>query len=146
MILYIIAFISTLFFTAICLYVSIVEQPARMLCSTATALEQWRPGYRRAAALQIVLAITSIAGSIMVYTSTNNLLILFAALSIMLVIPFTLIVIMPVNKSLLQPGRQADNDTRELLAKWGRLHHIRTLLSLTATLLQVAYFVNFLNF
>jgi hypothetical protein len=43
-------------------------------------------------------------------------------------------VIMPTNNKLLAPGRDlASSETRELLVRWGRLHAVRTVLSLAGT-------------
>lgn len=45
-------------------------------------------------------------------------------------IPFTLVVIMPTNKRLLDPGLNASSsEASALLAKWGRLHAARTAVS-----------------
>jgi hypothetical protein len=43
------------------------------------------------------------------------------------VIPLTLVVIMPTNRRLLA-GPLADDDTLQLLRRWGRLHAARTAL------------------
>ncbi len=52
------------------------------------------------------------------------------------VIPFTLIVILPTNKQLLNPALDKHSrQTGQLLARWGRLHAVRTVLSTTALLL-----------
>jgi uncharacterized membrane protein len=61
-----------------------------------------------------------------------------AALMIGLVVPFTLLGIMPTNRALLSPGRDLGSpDTRALLEQWGRLHTVRTVLSLAATALYL---------
>ena len=52
-------------------------------------------------------------------------------------VPFTLIVIMPTNRRLLDPRLDSSSsDVRELLARWGRLHAVRTVIG-------VAVFVAF---
>jgi hypothetical protein len=54
------------------------------------------------------------------------------------VIPFTLIMILPTNKQLLSPtldGRSAQ--TEKLLARWGALHAVRSILSGLALLLSL---------
>jgi hypothetical protein len=53
-----------------------------------------------------------------------------------LVIPFTLIVILPTNKQLLSPalGRWSA-EAGQLLARWGALHAVRSVLSTVALLL-----------
>ena len=59
---------------------------------------------------------------------------LAGAIVIVVVVPVTLIVIFPTNKKLLSPSLDADSeDARRLLERWGRLHWLRTLLSLAAT-------------
>jgi hypothetical protein len=50
--------------------------------------------------------------------------------------PFTLIVILPTNKLLLDIKPQnADPKSRELIEKWGSLHAVRSLLGAAATML-----------
>jgi hypothetical protein len=50
-----------------------------------------------------------------------------------LVIPFTLIVILPTNKRLLDPGLDRSSaEAAALLARWGRLHAVRSVLSALA--------------
>jgi hypothetical protein len=52
------------------------------------------------------------------------------------VVPFTFIVIMPINHKLLAPGRDlASAETRGLLERWANLHAVRSLLSLVASVL-----------
>jgi hypothetical protein len=52
------------------------------------------------------------------------------------VIPFTLVVILPTNKQLLSPTLDRRSaQTERLLARWGRLHAARSVLSGLALLL-----------
>jgi hypothetical protein len=52
------------------------------------------------------------------------------------VIPFTLIVILQTNKQLLNLALDRRSaQTAQLLARWGRLHAVRSVLSATALLL-----------
>jgi uncharacterized membrane protein len=52
------------------------------------------------------------------------------------VIPFTLIVILPTNKQLLNPALDRRSaQTGQLLARWGKLHAVRSVLSGFALLL-----------
>ena len=54
------------------------------------------------------------------------------------VIPFTAVVILPTNKQLLDPATAQDVERAErLLTRWGRLHAVRSLLSLISFLLFV---------
>jgi hypothetical protein len=52
------------------------------------------------------------------------------------VIPFTVFVILPTNKQLLSPALDRGSaETDRLLARWGRLHAVRSILSGIALLL-----------
>jgi hypothetical protein len=55
---------------------------------------------------------------------------LIAGVLLGLVIPFTLIVILPTNKRLLSPAvDRGSAEAERLLAHWGRLHAVRSVLS-----------------
>jgi hypothetical protein len=57
--------------------------------------------------------------------------VLVAGILLGIVMAWTLIVVMPVNRQLLDPTRtSATPDTDVLLKKWGRLHLIRTIAAL----------------
>jgi len=61
------------------------------------------------------------------------------------VIPFTLMVILPTNKRLLSPALDRRSaEAERLLARWGRLHAVRSVLSGVALLLFL-YLVLFLK-
>ncbi len=52
------------------------------------------------------------------------------------VIPFTLVVIFPTNKKLLEPSLNKGSELASaLLVKWGRLHNVRSLLGLISFLI-----------
>jgi hypothetical protein len=52
------------------------------------------------------------------------------------VVPFTALVILPTNKKLLDPETATDLHLAEkLLTRWGRLHAVRSVLSLTSLLM-----------
>ena len=59
---------------------------------------------------------------------------LIGALLIFAVVPFTLIVIRPTNKKLLDPTLDRTSQmTRRLLQDWGVLHAVRSILALGAS-------------
>jgi hypothetical protein len=61
---------------------------------------------------------------------------LYGAALIFSVIPYTAIAVLPTNKKLLAPGRDLRSaETRTLLAAWGRLHAVRSVLSVAASVL-----------
>jgi len=121
------------------LFVSLVEHPARLECDTSVALAQWRPSYRRAARLQGALALgSSVSTAILAamawrsrasHGSTSIVGWLACGAVILAIVPYTLLVILPVNTKLLQQQESATNSD-ELLHQWGFLHAVRTTLSL----------------
>jgi Domain of unknown function (DUF1772) len=55
------------------------------------------------------------------------------------VIPFTLLVILPTNKQLLDPSLDKDSELAgDLLRRWGQLHVVRSCLSLASFLVLAA--------
>jgi len=125
-------------FAGAAVYINLVEHPARLSCGTAIAARQWAPSYHRATLMQAPLAIAATIGGIVRWLQTSDMLYLWGALTIFIVVPVTLLVIFPTNKRLLEPGRNlASVETRALLERWGRLHAIRSLLSLAASILLI---------
>jgi uncharacterized membrane protein len=100
---------------------------------------QWAPSYQRATWMQAPLALVSFAAGTAAWLFDAGGLWLVAALLIGTVVPFTLVVIMPTNNALLAPGRDlASEETRDLLVRWGRLHGVRSVLSLVSSPLFMA--------
>ncbi|MDX2168454.1 MAG: DUF1772 domain-containing protein [Deltaproteobacteria bacterium] len=133
-----IASLSAALFAGAALYITLAEHPARLQLETRAAAMQWAPSYARATRLQAPLALVSALAGIGAWLADGGVGWLIAALLIGAVVPFTLIVVMPTNRQLLAPDRDlASPETRTLLQRWGRLHAVRTALSLTALLLDL---------
>ncbi|MGH8549879.1 MAG: DUF1772 domain-containing protein [Methylococcales bacterium] len=133
-----IAVLSCTLFTGAAIYINLVEHPARMGCDTITAATVWAPSYKRATVMQASLAILSFLAGVSAGLLGGGILWLTGAGAIGLVVPFTFIAIMPVNHQLLEPGRDlASDETRELLEKWGRLHAVRSVLSLAGSVIYL---------
>ncbi len=127
------ALFSTALFSGAGLYVNLAEHPARMECGTALAASEFGPSYRRATRMQAPLAIVASLSALGSWWMTGELAWLIGAILIGSVVPFTLIVILPTNKKLLDPSLDRSSETaRQLLVRWGRLHAVRTVCSLTA--------------
>ena len=132
----VIAVVSATLFAGAALYINLVEHPARLACGTELALRQFAPSYKRARVMQVFLALVATGAGLAQWTRAGGSLWLWGSLAMVSVIPFTLIVIFPTNRKLLEPGRDAaSEETRSLLETWGRLHAVRSLLSLAASLL-----------
>jgi Domain of unknown function (DUF1772) len=134
-------FIATLctgLFAGAALYVNVAEHPARLTLDTRAAAEVWAPSYERATRMQAPLAVISFLAGATAWFLGGEVVWLLAGVLIGAVVPFTLLVIMPTNHDLLAPGRDlASAATRALLVRWGRLHAVRTMLSLVAYVLML---------
>lgn len=135
-----VALLSAALFTGAAAYITFVEQPARLACGTAVALAQWRPSYRRAAVMQAPLAVVGSLSAVVAYLQGRGLPVLVGGLFLGAVVPFTLIVILPTNKQLLDLARDPESaETAALLRRWGQLHAVRTGASLVALGILVAH-------
>ncbi|HXT30040.1 MAG TPA: DUF1772 domain-containing protein [Vicinamibacterales bacterium] len=130
--------VFTSFFAGACVYVSFVEHPARLRLDGAAAVAQWRPSYKRAAAMQITLVIAGVLSAIAAFVSGQGRGVLAGGALLAAMAPFTLIVIMPTNRRLLDTSRPVDATTLALLQDWGRLHMVRTVGSLVAVAILTA--------
>src|SRR6266705_6240670 len=123
---------SAAFFTAWALYVSLIEPPARMEAAAAAALAHFRPSYRRAAPWQASLAGLCLLSGLFVSLLTSQWSWLVGGLCVGAAIPFTLLVIMPINRRLLATNPPLDTEEVViLLSRWGRLHWVRTILGVS---------------
>lgn len=124
-------------FAGAAVYINLVEHPARLSCGTEIAARQWAPSYRRATVMQAPLAVVAAVAGLARWLGGGGLPWAVGALAIGAVVPFTLLVIARTNRKLLERGRDlASQETRDLLVAWGRLHAVRSVLSVVAT---VAY-------
>jgi hypothetical protein len=127
----VIALLSAGLFAGAALYITAVEHPARISQGTLIALQEFRPSYKRAAPLQAALAVTCFLCSIVVWRLTGRWAWLAGGALVGAVVPFTLAFIMPTNRLLLDTASPSeDEEASRLLAKWARLHAVRTCLSL----------------
>jgi hypothetical protein len=122
-------------FSGASIYINLVEHPARMQSGTALALAQFAPSYKRATLMQATLAATGFLAALAAYVLGAGTPWLIGAILVGLVIPFTLIVIWPTNRRLLIPALGKDSpEAARLLDRWGKLHAVRSVLSLISFL------------
>jgi hypothetical protein len=130
--------LSAALFAGAALYINVAEHPARMGLETRMAALQWAPSYKRATWLQAPLAVISFLAGVLVWLKGGHVGWLVAAVLVGAVVPFTLFIVMPTNHKLLAAAQDlSSQETRELLVRWGRLHAIRTALSLVATVIYL---------
>jgi hypothetical protein len=132
-------FIATLsagLFTGASVYINLVEHPARVSCGTALAVTEFAPSYKRATIMQVTLAILSFLSAAAAWFMGSGINWLVGGILIVLVIPFTAIVILPTNKQLLDPSLDKNSEyAYQLLNRWGKLHAVRSILSLTSVII-----------
>jgi uncharacterized membrane protein len=117
-------------FAGAAIYITLVEHPARLECGTELAATEFGPSYRRATLMQASLAFVGLVAAIVAWIQGRGLLVLVGGLLLGAVIPFTLLVILPTNKQLLDPGLDRRSaEAAALLHRWGRLHAVRSVLS-----------------
>ncbi|HKQ97227.1 MAG TPA: DUF1772 domain-containing protein [Candidatus Polarisedimenticolia bacterium] len=111
------------------LYVNLVEHPSRVACGTPAAVRQFREMYPRAAAMMGSLSALGCMMGLVAAWLLRDVHIAVNAIILGFPVPFTLIVIAPVNRALMDPALDASSErATELLARWLRLHTVRTIL------------------
>ena len=115
-------------FAGAAIYITAVEHPARLACGPAIAVKESVPSYRRAAVMQVSLAVVGGPAGGAAWLHSRNSGLLTGALLLGSVVPFTRLVIVPTNKQLLDLTLAAETpEAAVLLARWGRLHAVRSL-------------------
>lgn len=131
-----IAVLACAIFTGAAVYITFIEHPARMQCGVEIAATEFAPSYRRATVMQATCAAVALFASIAAWLAGATLWWLVGGIVLGAVIPFTLIVILPTNKLLLSPTLDRRSaEAERLLARWGVLHAVRSVLSGLALLL-----------
>lgn len=134
------AMLSCALFAGASIYINVVEHPARLECGTELAASVFPVSYRRAAVMQASLAALGLLSSVVAWCVGADAWWLVGGLLLGSVIPVTLVVIMPTNKLLLDPGLdKSSGRARELLLRWGQLHAIRSILSVAALVIFITH-------
>jgi hypothetical protein len=120
-------------FCGAAIYVNLVEHPARISCGQELAVREFAPSYQRATVLQASLAVGGLVLGLAAAWHLRDVWIAAGAVLLGLPVPFTLLIILPTNKRLLNPALDPlSPDASDLLRRWNRLHAVRTLLSAVA--------------
>ena len=133
MFLTILAILCAGLFAGAAIYITAVEHPARLACGLTIAVKEFALSYHRAAVMQASLAVVGCVTGVAAWMQNGNGWLLTGALLLGSVVPFTLLVIWPTNKQLLSPTVAVEApEVAVLLARWERLHAVRSLVSAVA--------------
>src|SRR5215813_7610464 len=113
------ALIAAAVFAGAAIYVNVAEQPARLHLDDRALLSEWKPAYKRGAAMQAPLAIVGFLLGTLAAWQTGNWLWLVGAVVMVSNWPYTLLVIMPTNNSLMAADPSVTPGVRTLVVTWG---------------------------
>ncbi len=123
-------------FAGAAIYINVAEHPARMQLDDRSALIEWKPAYARGFAMHATLAIVGFLLGTLAWWRSGVFAWLLGALVLVANWPFTLLAIMPTNVRLMAiDPAAAGTASRALLARWARLHAVRSALGLASTAL-----------
>jgi len=113
-----------------------------MEVSIPAAVAEFGPSYRRATIMQASLAVVGSLAAFAAWLGGAGSSWLWAGVTLSSVVPFTLVVILPTNKQLLDPALDPSSaKAEELLVHWGNLHIVRSALGLVSFILSVLSFL-----
>jgi hypothetical protein len=134
------ALVTAAAFAGAAIYVNVAEQPARLTLDDRALLAEWKPSYARGFAMQASLALASALAGFIAFWLTRDWRWMLGALLIFANWPYTLLVMLPVNKRIEATApNEANAETRALILRWGALHAGRSLLGVAATLAYAAW-------
>lgn len=129
------ALVTAAVFAGAAIYINVAEQPARLALDDRALLAEWKLSYARGFAMQASLALASTLAGFLAFWATRNWGWMLGALLIFANWPYTLGLILPINKRIETTApEKANAETRALIVRWGTLHAGRSLLGVAATL------------
>ena len=116
-------------------YISLVEIYVRSLTSEKEQLKNWKMVFPKASGILKTFGV--ITGVFILLTGyfTNNLLWYISAIPLFILVPFTAIYIHKMNNELAV--LEDYHDVIPKIQKWDKLHHIRTVLAISAFIICV---------
>jgi hypothetical protein len=135
MVIGLLALMAAAIFFGAAIYVSVVEQPARLTLDDRALLAEWKPSYKRGTAMQAPLALVGFALGMIAWWQSSHPGFLIGAIAMIAPWPWTLFAIKPTNDALVATDlERAGPASRALIVRWGALHAVRTALGALASL------------
>ncbi|KAF9576704.1 hypothetical protein EC968_005477 [Mortierella alpina] len=118
-----------------------VVMPSLRKFASSSSLAVWAEMYLLAKPIQISTVVISAIGGTTLFYKTGNTCYLGGALMMGVIVPYTLVLLYPINDTLLGirkhgQGRN-DSSVEEMLIRWDMIHFGRTLLSYGAMVLTL---------
>src|SRR5262245_4340342 len=108
------------------IYITVAEQPARLLLDNRNLLMEWQATYPVGVKMQGTLVIMAGLAALWAWWLSPDWRWLLGAFLIFANWPYTLIVLRPVNSELMTLApHQAGASARALAEQWGNLHAVR---------------------
>jgi hypothetical protein len=128
-----VAFALACAFVGASLYITIVEQPARLALQPRAMVKEWNPSNRRGFVMTSALALIASVLAYIDFARTGDARLLIGGTVILASWPYAFFVIVPVNVLLYAlPPERARSDVRILMRDWGLLEWGQTAIGLIA--------------
>ena len=124
-------------------YESVVEIGVRKSTNAQEQLHNWQRVYPVACGLFKPFGTALIPVSIICGIRSGNWVWYIATIALLILIPFTAIALGNINEKLLSCEKISDEiETKNLIAQWGKFHHVRTTITVFSFALGVIAFVS----
>ena len=129
------ALIVASFYSGAALYVNLVEKPALLALDDKAALAGWKIALKRGAVIQAPLCAIGFALGLIAWLHLRDIGNAVGSLAMLANIPWTVAVILPINRTLQAIAPEAaGEESRALLLRWYSRHKMRSALGLIALL------------
>ena len=127
------AFAVAAAFLGATIYISLVEQPARLRLNVRAVIQEWKLSNRRGTLVLSVLAVLSAAFAFIQFRMNGDVRWIIGGITILASWPYAYFVMMPVNIWLLAvPPRNPVSPIRKLMRDWGLLEWGNALIGFSA--------------